>query len=83
MSNGWTPQRKARQAQLIYQWRPWELATGPRSVEGKTRVSRNAFKGGHRPAHRETIANFRSFCRANEDLLNCCMSVRRLAEVLD
>jgi len=46
MTNGWTPERRARQAELIRTWRPWEQATGPRTTAGKARVSRNADKGG-------------------------------------
>ena len=46
MSNGWTPERRARQAQMIRQWRPWEKSTGPRTIEGKAASSRNANKGG-------------------------------------
>lgn len=30
MANGWTPERRAHQAELIRQWLPWEKATGPR-----------------------------------------------------
>lgn len=48
MANGWTPERRARQAELIRQWRPWEKSTGPKSLEGKATVSCNAFKGGER-----------------------------------
>jgi hypothetical protein len=48
MANGWTPERRARQAQLIHTWRPWERSTGPRTSEGKARVARNAFKGDWR-----------------------------------
>ena len=46
MANGWTERRRARQAALIRNWRPWEKSTGPRTVSGKARVSRNADKGG-------------------------------------
>lgn len=46
MGNGWTPERRARQAELIRNWRPWERSTGPRSKVGKARAARNAFKGG-------------------------------------
>ena len=46
MANGWTSERRARQADLIRQWRPWEKSTGPRTDVGKEAVSRNAFKGG-------------------------------------
>ena len=46
MANGWSPERRARQAKLIRQWRPWEKSTGPRTQVGKEVVSRNAYKGG-------------------------------------
>ena len=48
MANAWTPERRARQAELIRRWRPWERSTGPRSEEGKARVSQNANRGGSR-----------------------------------
>ncbi len=53
MVNGWTLERRQRQAELIRNWRPWEQSTGPRSQEGKELVSRNAWKGGHRAELRE------------------------------
>jgi len=46
MANGWTPERRARQAELIRKWRPWEKSTGPKTEAGKAEVSRNAYKGG-------------------------------------
>ncbi len=52
MSN-WTPERRARQAALIQQWRPWEKSTGPRTVKGKAAASRNAYRGAVRPMLRE------------------------------
>lgn len=53
MSHGWTPERRARQAQAIRRWRPWEQSTGPVSEQGKAIVSRNAWKGGARPMLRK------------------------------
>ena len=53
MSHGWTPERRAKQAEAIRRWRPWERSTGPRSAAGKAVVSRNGWKGGVRPAMRE------------------------------
>ena len=47
MANGWTPERRARQAELIRNWKPWQKSTGPRTDEGKARTARNGFKGGH------------------------------------
>lgn len=46
MGNGWTPERRARQAALIRTWRPWEQSTGPTTDEGKARTARNGDKGG-------------------------------------
>ena len=48
MANGWTPERRARQAAQIRAWRPWEKSTGPKTDEGKARVAQNAYKGGAR-----------------------------------
>ena len=48
MANGWTPERRARQAALIRTWRPWEKSTGPKTDEGKARAAQNAYKGGER-----------------------------------
>jgi hypothetical protein len=53
MPNGWTSERRARQSAAIQQWRPWEHSTGPKSEEGKARVSRNAYKGGTRAILRD------------------------------
>ena len=52
MSNGWTPERRARQAELIKTWRPWEHSTGPKSAAGKAVVAKNAWTGGTRQALR-------------------------------
>ena len=41
MANGWTPERRARQAAMIRTWKPWERSTGPRTIDGKARVARN------------------------------------------
>lgn len=38
---------------LIQNWKPWIKATGPRSTEGKAKVSCNAYAGGHRQAMRQ------------------------------
>lgn len=43
----WTPERRARQAELIRTWQPWTRSTGPRTAEGKATTSRNAWKGGY------------------------------------
>ena len=51
--NGWTPERKARQSELIRAWRPWEKSTGAKTPEGKAIVSQNSWRGGHRATMRE------------------------------
>lgn len=48
MVNGWTDERRAKQALVIQRWKPWEKSTGPRSPDGKAVSSRNAWKGGKR-----------------------------------
>ena len=57
MRNGWAEERRKKQSklmsELIHTWRPWEQSTGPKTPEGKARVSRNAFRGGVRPMLRE------------------------------
>lgn len=45
MSNSWTEERKARQAALIHQWKPWQSA-GVKTHEGKKRSRMNALKHG-------------------------------------
>ncbi len=47
-ANGWTPERRARQAEMIRQWQPWEKSTGAKTAEGKARSRRNAWKHGLR-----------------------------------
>jgi len=44
MANGWTPERRARQAAMIRTWKPWEKSTGPKTDEGKAVVSHNHLK---------------------------------------
>lgn len=46
-SEAWTPERRARQAALIRAWKPWLQSTGPKTLAGKAKASRNAFTGGH------------------------------------
>jgi hypothetical protein len=43
----WTPEQRQRQREAIQRWRPWSKSTGPRSLEGKTAASRNAWTAGH------------------------------------
>lgn len=70
MANGWTPESKRRQAALIKQWRPWEQSTGPVTAEGKARISRNAWQGGHRAQLRELVRAVNAEVRAARELVH-------------
>ena len=48
MANGWTAERRAKQAQPIRQWKPWEHSTGATTAQGKAISSQNAYKGNVR-----------------------------------
>lgn len=47
-TSGWTPERRAKQAEAIRRNQPWLKSTGPRTAEGKAISSRNADRGGYR-----------------------------------
>lgn len=70
MATTWTSERRARQAELIRQWMPWAKSTGPRSPEGRQRVSRNAWTGGHRAQMRELTKMVNAEVRASRELMN-------------
>jgi hypothetical protein len=72
MVNGWTLERRQRQAEAIRRWKPWEQSTGPVTPEGRERVSRNAWKGGHRQKLRELITLVNAEVRASRDLVAEC-----------
>ena len=70
MANGWTPERKARQAASIRTWKPWERSTGPRTPEGRAKVARNAWRGGYRQQLRELSRMVNAEIRAARDLID-------------
>ena len=72
MATTWTPERRARQAKLILTWQPWAKSTGPRSPEGRQRVSRNAWTGGHRAQLRELVKMVNAEVRASRELVSRC-----------
>lgn len=49
----WTAEQKARQAELIHTWKPWQQSTGPTTEAGKKASSRNAFRCALREVMRE------------------------------
>jgi hypothetical protein len=72
MVNGWTPERRAKQAELIRQWMPWKQSTGPKSVEGKERVAKNAWTGGHRQKMRELTKMVNEQVKQSRALVKSC-----------
>ena len=71
-AKGWTPQRRAKQAQKIHGWQPWTHATGAKSALGKARCSQNAYKGATRPKLRALKASIRAVKRSTEIKLKHC-----------
>ena len=72
MVNGWTLERRRKQAEAIRRWRPWAQSTGPVTPDGKERVSRNAWKGGHRAQLRELTKMVNAEVRAARELVAHC-----------
>ncbi|RRS05060.1 hypothetical protein EIP75_05640 [Aquabacterium soli] len=70
MANGWTLERKQRQAQLIHTWRPWEQSTGPKTPEGKAVTAKNADKGGLWRVEREALKELRASLRAQKEVMH-------------
>lgn len=68
MANGWTPERRARQAELIRKWKPWEQSTGPKTAEGKAKSSQNAYKGRFWLIMRQMAPELRAQRRCLENL---------------
>ena len=52
---GYRPEHRARQAEAIQRWKPWEHSTGPKTAAGKAKAkaSHNGYKGGVRAAQQE------------------------------
>ena len=70
MANGWTPERRARQAALIRTWQPWARSTGPRTAEGRAQAARNAQAlHGWTPELLALRAELRAVSKTASDLL--------------
>lgn len=63
-----TPEHRRLRADLIRTWKPWQQSTGPKSKEGKSRVSRNADKGGARQLLRAVTATLKAQREALQDV---------------
>ena len=66
---GWTPERRKRQSEAIWRWKPWRQSTGPKSPEGKAAVSGNAWTGGQWPKLRQAIKALNQAMREQKDWL--------------
>jgi len=62
-STRWTAASRARQSQLIRCWAPWTRSTGPRTVGGKARSSRNAEAFRNDPEARRAYLLIQKFLR--------------------
>jgi len=60
--NGWTLERRQRQAALIRTWKPWTRSTGPKTEDGKRTVSGNAWKHGGYDAQTQEVRRLIASC---------------------
>ena len=51
----WTPEQRAKQAEVARRHRPWEKSTGPTSPQGKAKARLNAHKHGRYDAERRAL----------------------------
>ena len=65
----WTPEQRKRQAEAIRRWKPWRQSTGPKSAEGKARVSGNAYTGGEWAKLRQAIKELNQALREQKNRL--------------
>jgi len=75
----WTPERRAKQSQAIRQWKPWAKSTGAKTPEGKAVVSRNAFKGGHRPHLRQLAKDLAEELQYTQRLVDTYRNINVIA----
>ena len=58
----WTLEERARQAELIQRWQPWNQSTGAKTAEGRDVSKMNALKHGsyaaETKAELKTIKNY-------------------------
>lgn len=64
----WTPEERARQAELIKQWKPWKKA-GVKTPEGKAVSCMNARKHGMYSAeHKALLRELRQYDKVLHDV---------------
>jgi len=75
----WTSERRAKQSKAIRQWKPWAKSTGAKTPEGKAVVSRNAFKGGHRPHLRQLAKDLAEELQYTQRLVDTYRNINVIA----
>uniref|UniRef100_E6QQ50 Uncharacterized protein n=1 Tax=mine drainage metagenome TaxID=410659 RepID=E6QQ50_9ZZZZ len=45
MARHWTIEERARQSEIIGNWKPWQHSTGAKTPEGKAIISQNVKRG--------------------------------------
>ena len=64
----WTPEQRQLQAEAIRRWKPWTRSTGPRTAQGKAKVSSHAYTGSEWANLREAIKALNQALRQQKDL---------------
>ena len=68
-SSYWTAERRQEQRERINRVKPWLKSTGATTPEGKAKVSRNAYKGGHMVRIRELAKQANAMLREQKAAL--------------
>lgn len=71
----WTPEARARQADLIRTWAPWKQSTGPVSRDGKSASAAN--RADHFQQQEEALWQARAELRAAKDKVFRLIGSRR------
>lgn len=66
LAKGWTDERRAAYSRMMTARKAWAHSTGPRTVEGKKRASRNAVGNGRRQRLDAELARVEALLRVWE-----------------
>ena len=64
MAREWSMEQRKKQAEIINKSKPWNKSTGPKSDEGKNKVSQNAYKHGMRSRDYDEICQILEWQKA-------------------